>query len=468
MKRRQFLRGAFGVAIGLPMLSSLRFFRGRAVAASTEIERRMIIFFTCNGVDMDRFWPADFGTLSASSFDGTALAALSGHYDKLLLPRGIHMVPRGFGWDPSNGDDHAKGMGHKLTAQPLAAGSGYATGVSVDQRAAEYLHPGTPSLSLLVGRSSSGVLGHISYRGSEQPVSPEGNPWLTYQDLFTGDGSGDKEALLRLRDRRQSVLDLCRPEYEELMRQDLSRDDRDKLDMHFTAIRDLEVDIDGDGCALDPARVEELQQLDPATVGYDSQFRAVGRMQMDILALAIACGKTQVATLQWGSGAGGPIFTWDGMTHDYNHHKLSHGNTKDDDSGSPVDGYLDMIHDIDRWYAGEFAYLLDRLNSYAEGDGTVLDHSSVVWTNELSHGKDHDFRDLPYVMAGNCCDYFKTGRYVKVTAQDNPRNDTDAPHNKLLTTMLNAVGVREEDGSPVANFGHPDFGDPGEFDELKA
>jgi hypothetical protein len=156
------------------------------------------------------------------------------------------------------------------------------------------------------------------------------------------------------------------------------------------------------------------------------------------------------------------------MSHQYNHHKLSHGNTKDDCSGGAVAGYEGMLSSIDEWYAGEFAYLLDRLNAYDEGSGTVLDNTCVVMANELSHGKAHDFRDLPYVMAGSCAGYFKTGQYIKVTNQSNTVNDQDAPHNKLLTTLCNAMGVTDSSGNPITYFGDPQYGEPGEFEMLKA
>jgi hypothetical protein len=462
MNRRKFLRGAAGVALGLPFLESI--LSGKAAAAPPP--KRFVVFFTCNGVNMETFWPTNgYGALSEGSFSSDrAIAPLAPHRSKLLIPRGIHMVPRGFGWDPSAGDDHAKGMGCKLTAQPLIEGSTYAGGISVDQAIAEKINPpGTPALTLMVGPQWGGATGHISFTGPEQPVTGENNPWLAYQDLV-GLSNLDPEELERLRLRRQSVLDLVRPEYNELLGGGrLSRADRQKLDKHFTAVRDLEVSIGNQiiPCKLPPDRAAEVEGIDPGTIAYDSQFTTVGRMQMDILALAIACGSTRSASLQWGTGAGGPIFTWDGMNHQYNHHKLSHGNTADDDSGSAVAGYLDMLHDIDRWYAEQFAYLLDQLDGYEEGSGTsALDNSVVLWANELSHGKDHDFRDLPIILAGSASGYLKQGQYIKVTNQQDTRNDADAPHNKLLTTCMNAVGV------PATNFGS--FGEPGEFDQLKA
>jgi hypothetical protein len=319
----------------------------------------------------------------------------------------------------------------------------------------------------MVGWRADGVLGHISYTGAEQPVSGEQNPWLAYQDIMGLSGLDDTELQMLLA-RRQSVLDLVEPEYQNLLNQQLSSADRSKLEAHFDAIRDLEGELEeGIACGLPDAIGLELMGINPDTVAYDSEYEKLTRLQIDVMALALACGNNSSASLQLGSGAGGPIFTWDGMNHEYNHHKLSHGNTADDDSGSAVDGYEDMLHAIDRWHAKQFRYLIERLDSYPDDGGSVLDGTCCLWMNELSHGLNHDFRDLPVVMAGSSGGYFKQGEYIKVTAEEQTVNDADAPHNKLLTTILNAVGVEADGGGPVTNFGGQ-FGEPGEFDMLKA
>ena len=367
------------------------------------------------------------------------------------------------------GDDHANGMAGKLTAQRCGSDT-YAQGISLDQYIANALNePGTPALNLLVGNGNGGVLGHISYSGPGAPVTSENNPALAYQDLV-GLGNLDDEELARLLARRESVLDLVRDEYNDLLGRKLSKADRDKLDMHFTAVRDLEIGIEGNiPCTLDPSREQEILGVDGGTVGLDANFTMIGRMQMDVLALAIACGATRSATLQWGGGAGGPIFNWDGMSHDYNHHKLSHGTTEDGDcTNCDVPGYEGMLTDIDYWYAGEFNYLLERLDAYDEGSGTVLDHSAVVYMNELGDGKGHTYTDLPYIIAGSSGGYLKTGEYINLGNPSNT-NSIDAPHNKLLTTLANAAGVTEN-GGLVQSFGDmsTDSSQTGEYDELKA
>jgi Protein of unknown function (DUF1552) len=481
VNRRRFLRGLGGVMVGLPLLESL----GHVPFARAQVERRrrFVTFFQCNGANMDKIWPGGaYGALTAGHFGADrTLAALANYRDKLLVVRNLSMAPKGFGQDPNtNGCDHQKGTAQKLTAAPLNS-SGFATGISIDQFIAQQVNPGgRAALTLGVHRVGSGPTGSISYRGNAQPVTSEANPRLAFQDLM-GIDYGQPAQRDLLSERRKSVLDLVHADFETLRSKRLSKADQTKLELHFSTIRDLESQLApaaaGAGSAactpLASARAAEIQSADSGVqITSDGQFKRVGRMQMDLIALALACDHSRVATLQWGSGSGGPIFKWDGMNHLYNHHKLSHGNTADDDSGSPVAGYEDMIFDIDRWFAGEFVYLLERLNAYGEGDFTLLDNSCVLWINELSDGKGHDFRDLPCVIAGSCGGAFKQGQFINVSRHADARDvnfpDLDAPHNKLLTTIANAMGARATGGGAVTHFGDTRYGAPGEFTQLLA
>jgi hypothetical protein len=427
--------------------------------------KRFLCFFNCNGVEMSRFFPSGgYGALSAASFAGRSTEPLAPFANRLLIPRGIYMVPRGYGRDGGPGDDHMKGMGHKLTAEFLQDTTDkYANGVSVDQAIAQAINPGgREALTLKVGPHRGGVLGHISYSGPGIPVTGENNPWFAYRD-FMGLNQVTDTGPTPLDLRRQSVLDLVRADFEELKRADLSAADKHKLDMHFQTIRDLELSMGSHGlvgCTIDDATAAELQALDPDAVGTDAEFPKLGRLQMDVLALALACDYTRSGSLQWGSGAGGPAYRWDGMSHEYRHHPLSHGTTGDN-GGADVSGYEDMLFQIDRWHMGQLAYLLEKLDSYQEQAGaTLLDNTVVLYCNELSDGKAHSFMDLPWIVAGGA-GYFRRGEYVKMTGGTGTVNDTDAPHSKLLTMCMNAVGI------PTEKFGGS-LAPGGEFEQLKA
>src|SRR5690349_11260579 len=181
MSRRLFLRGAGGIAIGLPFLESLA---PRTARAADSTPRRFVAFMTHNGVDMARFRPTSMGAITPATLAGTALAPLSDYASSMIVPRGIHTTPPGY-TSATPGDEHHKGMGHRLTCAPLDPGTLYATGISVDQVIAQAKNAGgAPPLTLNVGPHVDGVYAHSSYTGPGQPVTGENNPWLAYQDLM--------------------------------------------------------------------------------------------------------------------------------------------------------------------------------------------------------------------------------------------------------------------------------------------
>ena len=462
MRRRRFLRGFGGAIVGLPFLEALAA-RGADATAAQPV-KRFGVFFACNGVNMDRWFPnGGYGALTDAHLAGTANEALLPHRAKLLFPWGVHMTPRGFDRDGGGGDDHGKGMAHKLTAQFADDEDWLSLGPSVDQVIASQVNPGSdgsrrPPLNLMVGRRGNyRGLDYVSYTGAGQAVAAVNNPWNAYSE-FMNLGSSDPDAgaaQARILQRRQSVLDLVQTQFDDLKRGPLSADDKAKLDAHFTAIREIETGMGTTGIScLDQAVVDSVATYEgmPArTLEQESNYPAVADLQVDIMAIALACDYTRVATMQFDKGSSGPIFRWDGMNHEYNHHKLSHGKVRDDCFGEStangcedVAGYEDMLFDIDVWHAGKLARLLTRLDSYVEADGkTVLDNSVILYTNELSDGKGHDFRGLPYVLAGSCGGYFRQGEYV-LLGEDGRLDDTRAPHNKLLNTIVNAMGIQSD------------------------
>jgi hypothetical protein len=201
-------------------------------------------------------------------------------------------------------------------------------------------------------------------------------------------------------------------------------------------------------------------------------YPVIADLQVDIMAMALACDATRVASLQFDRGAGGPTFRWDGMNHEYNHHKLSHGKVRDDcfgdstaDGCDNVDGYEDMLFDIDVWHAKRMARLLSKLDSYMEADGkTVLDNSAILYTNELSDGKGHSFMNLPYIIAGSCGGSFKQSEVV-LLGEGTSYDDQVAPHNKLLNTLVNVMGI-ESDWFGVAEGGGGETMQGGVYEDL--
>src|SRR5262245_41159088 len=149
-----------------------------------------------------------------------------------------------------------------------------------------------------------------------------------------GSGPDAIAAQMRILQRRQSVLDLVRTQFDDLKRGPLSSDDKAKLDAHFTAIREIETGMGTTGISCLDQSVSDaaapFEGMAQRTLEMEVNYPTVANLQVDILAIALACDYTRVATVNFGNGAGGPVFKWDGMMHEYNHHKLSHGKVRDD------------------------------------------------------------------------------------------------------------------------------------------
>jgi hypothetical protein len=470
IRRRNFLRGLGGVTLGLPFLET--FAPRKAAAATAAAPKRLAVFFNHNGVNMDKWFPTSaYGALTAASFTGTGMEPIAAYAPKILLPRGLHQVPRGFGRDPGGGDDHSRGVGCKLTAAPLAdTTERYAQGVSIDQVIAKAVNPnGQGALNLMVGYRSKDVLGCISYVASGQQASPFQDPWKAFKDWVGTGGTGmtvvDKAAI-----RRQSVIDLCKADFDALKSSSvLSSADKTKLDMHFSNIRTVEGAMTNTGlpaCNLPDARKAEIMAIDPTKVTRDDQYEKIGGMMMDVMALSMACDYNRVVTMQWGSGAGGPIFSWlaPALNTMYNHHKLSHGSTTDGGEMNtlPADQWKSALFNIDQWYSRQLKSLLDKLSAYTEPGGTMLDNMTLLYMNDLGDGLGHNWMDLPVMLIGGMKGYFKQGQYIKLTTGTGTANDKDAPSNQLLTTLANAMGVS------MTNFGSAPTGKAGEITALKA
>jgi hypothetical protein len=454
LSRRTLLRGA-GVAVAFPAFDSLT----RVVQAQAPAIKRFVCFYQCNGVNQSQFFPSA-GPLTSQALVGRSLEPLSGYADKLLIVRGLTQSPPGGDGVGTPGDDHQKGMGHKLTAQPLQDTRDlYASGPSLDQVVARSINPGgSPAMTLRVGPQVGRANGFISYSGAGSPVVGDNNPLEVYRSLMgIAPGSMADDALIR---RRQSVLDLVKQDLDALRAKGLGTRDREKLDLHATSISEAERKLLGSGlvpAALPPDRVLAIESVDPGAVTLESEYRSMGQMLMDVLALALAGDATRVATLQWANGGSGPVFRWDGMDHKYDQHLLSHGETCDEDdcNRQAVDGYEAMLADIDKWHVTQLAYLLDRVSEYPG----VLDDSVFLYINELSNGKAHDWHDVPALVVGSAGGYLRTGLSVDVQG---------SPHNQLLTTLANAVGARDATGAAITHFGDPSFGAPGELSVMRA
>lgn len=420
LSRRAVLRGAGGVAIGLPFLEAMRPARSRAADPPTP--RRLVLWFTANGTVPASWTPGANFALSP------ILKPLAAHKQDLIVLSGVDM--RSSGGDKKG---HNRGLGCLWSGRAPLGGndgdSGYGDGITVDQHIAAVVGQTNKFASLEFGVEVKTSLprGRMIYAGPNQPIPPEDSPWKAFNRIFAGIGDDDPEAV-KLRARRQTVLDAVQDEFNALNPR-LGAADRGKLDAHLTAIREIEERLDAVGTL--PAACEAPTLGAPVDVKKNENIPAIGQLQMDLLVMALTCDLTRVASLMWSHALSGAIHTW--LGHDVDHHTISHFG----DATS-----VERLVAINTWYAGRFAELIDRLKAVPEGDGTLFDSTVVVWGSELGKGQPHYCAKIPFVLAGSCGGHFKTGQHLTFDG---------ASHNDLLVSLMHAMGVEGE------TFGDPAY-----------
>jgi hypothetical protein len=444
--RRRLLKGLFGVTVALPFLES--FEPTRKAVAGSGVSPFAIFMRQANGVvqktddEPERFWPSKIGAVTKESLladKDRAVSELADYADKLILLKGVNFA------FPGNGCGHSGGGNQCLTAakvsdDPSGAGS-LSMGESIDNRIATQLNPaGVEPLALYAGKKTGYIDEVMSFRGPKQLRSAEHNPYKAYMDLF-GLSALTPEAFAQLQSQRKSVNDLVRSQMQDLMsRSDLSKGDHDRLDLHFQSIRDLENTLI---CSFGTADVQKLKEIEAASKANDN-LPTVTHMQMDIIALAVACGVTRAVTIQIGDGNDSTQYTIGGVKQK-SYHRISHRIDSDGSEGTPIENAVGLHHEIDRIHARYFKYLLDKLASYDTGSGKLIDFGVAVWLNDLAN-KYHGYKDVPYILAGGAAGYLKTGQFLDLDGVNN---------NKLFNTIGTAVGCTNAAGGPLDDFGDP-------------
>lgn len=430
LSRRTMLRGAGGVALGLPLLEIMDSHAGGATDPT-----RLVVFFTNNGTYHPNWTP----TGSETDFTlGPILQPLAPYQSHLNVLSGIDQESSYHGKGAS--DPHMPGMAHLLTGtEMLSTGPGQydamAGGISVDQYIAEQLSPNTkfPSLQFGVqaGEYASNAWNSLIHAGPNQPIPAENDPVAAFDRIF-GEIGSDAGELAILRAKRHSMLDAVKADIADLKGQ-LGAADKIRLEQHLDSVRSVENVIDtstdlGGNCAVPkmPAAVANLYDYDAAP--------ALFRAQIELLVMSLACDLTRVASLQFRAALGGTMtFTFLGQTEEW--HEISH---KGD---SNAQGNAEKTA-VNTWFAEQFAYLLQLMDSVTEQGGTLLDNSVVFWCNELSRGNAHSRRDMAFVLAGSAGGYFPTGRWLQYAGDY---------HNDLLVSLANAMGVQTD------TFGNPAY-----------
>jgi hypothetical protein len=442
LNRRAFLRGAAGVSVALPFLESLP---ERSAWAAGEDPIFSLFVCTACGVVPERFFPDTTGAITTDGLAsaGKATSALAAHAEDLLFLSGID-------WNfPQTGDSHSQGYCQVLTAtQPTGTDNRtMATGPSADVAIAGKVHPDRAPLTLFAGNKGAYIAERLSFTEQGAVRAAVNNPYTLYLELMglIDPGGGmtpeAEAAARRLALSRSSVNDLVREDLIELLQSPrLSAADRQRLDLHFTSIRDLEVDMTETPLActvgsLDTARLEAYEGYvyDP------NATEEVARLHMSLVALAFACNYRRTATLQWGDGYDRTVYDVPSNARGWPLSFICHRAESDSGpGGNPPDELAAVAHaEIDVVRLQSFAAGLDHFKERG-----LEDKCFVLWTNHFRDGPGHSFKDVPHILWGNAGGYLRNGGYLDVGS---------VPNDRLLNALITAA--IQDTGAAVEDFG---------------
>lgn len=424
--RRQVLHG-MGAVLSLPWLESLT---PRAVPGGKPVAPpvRLAWIYVPNGVNSWKWFLDQEGTNVPLSPTLEPLAPVRQH---VVITSGLTLdQSRGHG---DGGGEHNRATAGFLTGtHPLKNhGQQPRSGISCDQLAAQVIGDRTRLATLELGcerpqppgmcdAGYSGVYRNsISWRTPTSPLPCELNPRTVFSRLFAdrtqGAAAGRRAREVTL---RQSVLDLVLGDAKRLQPA-LAGEDRHKLDEYFASVRAVEERIQRAERLPAPPAPDGTQ----APVGIPADVGSYIRLMMDLMVLAFQSDSTRLITLMLANEGSDRTFPELGLT--TSHHWTGHHEKKPDK--------LEVIHRVDRWYVGQFAYLIDRLAKTKDGNGTLIDSCGLVYGCALRDGNLHDNGDLPILIGGRAGGAIAPGRSVKWPLE--------TPMANLHVSLLQAAGV---------------------------
>jgi len=391
---------------------------------------RLGFVYVPNGVIMEKWTPATEGT----NFEITPiLEPLAPFRDHLLVLSGFsNMEARR--QPGEGGGDHPRASGAYLTGvHPKNRTADFNKGISVDQIAAKELGKHTQLASLEVSLDSADVVGvcdagyslaftnTISWRGATTPMPMENQPRAVFERLFGDSNTTDLAARLTRIQERRSILDSVVADVTRLLT-GLGPSDRARLTEYLEAIRDVERRIQ---MAEQQAASQELPTME-RPVGVPATFEEHAKLIFDLQLLALQCDLTRVITFMMAREQSQRAYPEIGVPEP--HHPLSHHGNKPE--------MVSQVLKIDIFHARMFAYYLEKLRSTPDGDGSLLDHSIIVYGSGMSNGSGHDYHKLPVLLAGGGAGRIKGGRHL--------RYKVDTPLTNLLLAVLDKLGIPME------------------------
>jgi hypothetical protein len=429
LSRRTVLRG-IGATLALPLLDGMVPALSALARTAAAGARRLGIIYTPNGMNMPRWLPKTDG----ADFElSPTLELLAPFRDQLLVLSGLADK---HGWptaDEGTGD-HARAAATFLTGVHIkkTEGADIQCGISMDQIAAATLGKATQLASLELAIESVEFLGAcdagyscayantISWRSPTTPMPMENDPRAVFERLFGGSDSTDATARIARIHKERSILDSVAEGVAGLQR-GLGSRDRAKLDEYFDAIRDVERRIQ----KAEEQSARELPVVEQPA-GIPATFEEHARLMFDLLTLAYQTDMTRVSTFMLGKEVSVRAYPEIGVPDA--HHSVSHHQNHPEQ--------LARLGKVNAFHVKQFAYFLDKLRSTPDGDGSLLDHSMLLYGAGISDSNVHLHDNLPLVLAGGATAGIRGGRHLQ--------HPKDTPVTNLYLSMLDRVGVAVE------------------------
>src|SRR5438874_3112485 len=419
--RRSFLRGT-AATLALPLLDAMT----PAFATPTTRPIRMSFIEVPNGIMMDKWTPATEGADFALT---PVLEPLAEFRNRMLVLSGLDQgQSKGLPFEV--GGDHPRACTAWLTGAhaKMTSGADLRAGISVDQIAAREFGKHTQLASLEIGLESPEVVGAcesaygcayyntIAWRNDTSPLPMENRPRAVFERLF-GEAGTNPEVRLALRQEDRSILDAINADVRRL-RGKLGGSDRGKIDQYREAIRDVERRMQ----LADKQGSRDMPQIE-GPAGAPEVFSEYFKLMADLMVLAWQTDMTRVITFMMGhemSSRAYPEVGFGDAHHPNTHHQ-----------GDPEK--IEKTVKINTFHIKMLAYYLDKLQATKDGDGSLLDHSMILYGEALSDAYLHLYTDLPLLLVAGGVGSIKGGVHV--------RYPNRTPLSNLLLTMLDKAGI---------------------------
>ena len=418
LSRRTLLRGA-GTMLALPLLQSMV----PAMSAMPTPRTRFGAIYFPHGATMSRWTPREEGRDFTFSEILQPLEPYRAHIN--VISNLGHPLAYGPGGATGN---HNRSSATFLSGAKAASGAQPRLGVTVDQVVAKHLGRDTPLPSLELMTEEAGLncgeglscayRNTLSWQSDISPLPMQNNPQVLFEQLF-GDGANDAQRAAR-RSQALSLLDSVSEQIRGLDKT-LPASDRERLDRFVTDVREIERRIQQSA-----ERVDNHVTLPSRPVGIPEDIEEHIKLMYDLLALAWQTEITRTSTFLLAKELSNAVYPKSGIRDSF--HILSHHSNNENSKA--------RFAVLNRYHAGLFAYFLEKLSKLPDGEGTLLDHSLILYGSGMSDGNSHNHDPLPIVLAGRAGGTLQGNRHVRMKDL--------TPMSNLLLAILNKLDCPEE------------------------